>query len=88
MVADFREIARRAPDTPEPHYWLGQGLYRVHQFGPAETELRTAIQMEPNRWIYHYYLAAALRRQEKPAEALSEQAIADRLRRAEPHETT
>ena len=88
LVSDFREIVRQAPDTPTPHYWLGQGLYRLHQPAQAEVELREAVQKEPGRWIYHYYLAAALRQQGKAAEALQERATADRLRRSEPRETT
>ena len=87
LVSAFRELARRAPDTPSPHYWLGQGLYRLQQNADAERELRAAIALAPSRWIYHYYLTAALRQQGRTAEAAQEGALTDRLRRQEPHET-
>lgn len=46
------------------------GLFRARRYGEAEAFLRQAIAQFPDAPVHHYNLAAALARQNKPAEAL------------------
>ena len=44
----FRDAAKRMPDRPEPHYWLGVSLFKQGKNEEAKTELGKALQMSPD----------------------------------------
>lgn len=43
----FRDAAKRMPDRPEPHYWLGVSLFKQAKNADARKELERALEMSP-----------------------------------------
>lgn len=44
----FRDAAKRMPDRPEPHYWLGVSLFKQGKKADARNELERALKMSPS----------------------------------------
>ena len=73
----FRQAMRVEPRYPSPHYNLGCLLIDMGELAGAETHLRQAIALQPDFASAHGMLAKIVRHNERDADIVSLEALAD-----------
>ena len=74
----MRKAVSLNPKSALAHHYLGTALVNTQQLAEAESELREALNLEPNAQN-HYSLAACLMALNRFEEALGQLEIASRL---------
>ncbi len=69
-IAAYRQTIQLDPSLPSGHYNLGQSLILAHQFDEAETELRRAVELQPDEFRYNDALGRLFKNSGKPELAL------------------
>jgi len=55
-VREFEAAVRLQPKTAKYHYWLGRGLYQMHQFPRSRQAFQSAVTLNPERFHFQFWL--------------------------------
>jgi tetratricopeptide (TPR) repeat protein len=55
-VREFQSAVRLKPKTAKYHYWLGRGLYQLHQFPRSRRAFQSACSLSPQRFHFQFWL--------------------------------
>ena len=55
-VREFESAVRLQPKTAKYHYWLGRGLYQMHQFPRSRNAFQAAVTLSPERFHFQFWL--------------------------------
>ncbi len=55
-VREFESAVRLQPKTAKYHYWLGRGLYQMHQLPRSRHAFQSAVTLSPERFHFQFWL--------------------------------
>ncbi len=67
----YQDISKKQADFAGVHFALGELYWKTLRNESAESELRLALQEDPNHPMANYYLGELMLRHQKPKEAMS-----------------